>query len=251
MFSWLVSLFGGEKKTQPSFVTEDEFMEFMKIVRQGFAAHRDRLSRIEEEIELLKQEKATQSDEALASLEERLADLYSRMDELGDSFEDLSARFSGLSEDVSRTRERLKSLADRISSFDEKFLELRMEMDKKFIENVARTKKEKVAKDIASLELPARESLTPLEMEIIKTLVAMNVNEGKKSVTLKELAQKIHDTTNVSAKIPTLSVYVSKLVYKGLLSKERCGQNVYISLNRENVANLLARLGYEQLAKAL
>ena len=143
----------------------------------------------------------------------------------------LRAAFSNLRNDISRHTERLEHMEVRIAKLED--------ITKKRMEYNTSTEKPKahpkvfasrsvrsVKRSVSVRQTP--NSLTALQSEILKRLMVLQMESGKRAISMRDLAAEVYPTKEYANIKSTLSEHISKLHRARLVEKISSGK-LYLS----------------------
>ena len=152
----------------------------------------------------------------------------------------LTVSFSNLKNDISKQASMLKQIKSRIGKHEELIQQLRKDIEVlhgqqktqqiKHISDKSAfgNRSEKSTERSVSVRRTPNAGLTPLHLELLKRILLLQMENGKRAVSMRELAAEVYPTKEYARIKSTLSEYVGKLHNAGLVEKMQKGR-LYLS----------------------
>ena len=143
----------------------------------------------------------------------------------------LSISFSRLKSDLSNQEKKLEDLKSRFTEQErinnqlkEEILKLKQSREPK----VLGERPVKSTERSVSVRRTPNAGLTPLHLELLKRLMLLQMENGRRAVSMRELAAEVYPTKEYARIKSTVSEYVGKLHNAGLVEKMQKGR-LYLS----------------------
>lgn len=142
--------------------------------------------------------------------------LQSRFEQLDKA---LSVSFANLKRDLAAQAEEIAALKTKAREHDRAI--------RKLEEQIGQTQ-EPYSKDIQRSEERRPLALSPLNLRILKHLMLLQVESGRRVISLRELAEELYPQKPYASIKTTMSRYIKRLEQKGLIKKTYNGR-LYLS----------------------
>ena len=124
----------------------------------------------------------------------------------------LSASFANLKRDLAAQAEEIAGLKSKIKENERAIRQL--------AERTGQTQEQPSGKDTQLLEeCPTSLMLSPLNLRILKHLMLLQVESGRRIISMRELAEELYPQKSYASIKTTLSKYLKRLGQKGLIEK--------------------------------
>ena len=164
----------------------------------------------------------------LFSIFQTMRNLQKQLKELDSA---LSISFSRLKSDLSNQEKKLEDLKSRFTEQErinnqlkEEILKLKQSREPK----VLGERPVKSTERSVSVRRTPNAGLTPLHLELLKRLMLLQMENGRRAVSMRELAAEVYPTKEYARIKSTVSEYVGKLHNAGLVEKMQKGR-LYLS----------------------